>query len=76
MDVLVHEPLARQVHDAGAGAVGELLMAEAKEVVLTGRTGVYDVTVTDEKGQIVQIATAVAGPGNVDDQLEVKNSNL
>ena len=34
---------------------GELLMAEAKEVVLTGRTGVYDVTVTDEKGQIVAV---------------------
>ena len=32
---------------------GELLTAEAKEVVLTGRTGVYDVTVTNEKGQIV-----------------------
>jgi acyl-CoA thioesterase len=34
---------------------GELLMAEAKEVVLTGRTGVYDVTVTNEKGQIVAV---------------------
>ena len=34
---------------------GELLMADAKEVVLTGRTGVYDVTVTNEKGQIVAV---------------------
>ena len=34
---------------------GELLKAEAKEVVLTGRTGVYDVTVTNEKGQIVAV---------------------
>jgi acyl-CoA thioesterase len=34
---------------------GELLMAEAKEVVLTGRTGVYDVTVTNAKGQIVAV---------------------
>jgi acyl-CoA thioesterase len=32
---------------------GELLVAEAKEVALTGRTGVYDVTVTNENGQIV-----------------------
>lgn len=34
-------------------AEGDLLTAEAKEVVLTGRTGVYDVSVTNEKGQIV-----------------------
>jgi acyl-CoA thioesterase len=34
---------------------GELLIAEAKEVVLIGRTGVYDVTVTNEKGQIVAV---------------------
>ncbi|HTS55015.1 MAG TPA: hydroxyphenylacetyl-CoA thioesterase PaaI [Burkholderiales bacterium] len=32
---------------------GDLLMAEAREVVLAGRTGLYDVTVTNEKGQIV-----------------------
>jgi len=34
---------------------GELLVAEAREVVLIGRTGVYDVTVTNEKGQIVAV---------------------
>jgi acyl-CoA thioesterase len=34
---------------------GERLVAEAKEVVLTGRTGVYDVTVTNENGQIVAL---------------------
>ena len=34
---------------------GELLVAEAREVALTGRTGVYDVTVTNEKGQIVAL---------------------
>ena len=34
---------------------GELLVAEAKEVVLTGRTGVYDVTVTNETRQIVAL---------------------
>ena len=34
---------------------GELLIAEAKEVVLIGRTGVYDVTVTNEKEQIVAV---------------------
>jgi len=34
---------------------GELLVAEAKEVVLTGRTGVYDVTVTSETRQIVAL---------------------
>ena len=34
---------------------GELLVAEAREVVLIGRTGVYDVTVTNEKSQIVAV---------------------
>ena len=34
---------------------GDLLTADAKEVVLVGRTGVYDVTVTNEKGQIVAV---------------------
>ena len=34
---------------------GEVLIAEAREVVLAGRTGVYDVTVTNEKGQIVAV---------------------
>jgi len=34
---------------------GDLLMAEAKEVVLSGRTGIYDVTVTNQRGQIVAV---------------------
>jgi acyl-CoA thioesterase len=34
---------------------GELLTATAQEVVLTGRTGIYDVTVTNDKGQIVAV---------------------
>jgi len=34
---------------------GDLLTADAKEVVLVGRTGVYDVTVTNEKGQMVAV---------------------
>lgn len=34
---------------------GELLTATAQQVVLTGRTGIYDVTVTNEKGQIVAV---------------------
>jgi acyl-CoA thioesterase len=34
---------------------GDLLSAEAREVVLTGRTGIYDVTVTNQKGQIVAL---------------------
>src|SRR4249919_890543 len=34
---------------------GDLLMAEASEVVLAGRTGVYDVTVTNQRGQTVAV---------------------
>jgi acyl-CoA thioesterase len=34
---------------------GDLLLAEAREVVLTGRTGIYDVTVTNQKGQLVAV---------------------
>jgi acyl-CoA thioesterase len=34
---------------------GDLLMAEAKEVVLSGRTGIYDVTVTNQRGKIVAV---------------------
>jgi acyl-CoA thioesterase len=34
---------------------GDLLSAEAREVVLTGRTGIYEVTVTNQKGQIVAL---------------------
>jgi len=34
---------------------GDLLSAEAREVVLTGRTGIYEVTVTNQRGQIVAL---------------------
>ena len=34
---------------------GDLLSAEAREVVLAGRTGIYDVTVTNQNGQIVAV---------------------
>jgi len=34
---------------------GDLLSAEAREVALTGRTGIYEVTVTNQKGQIVAL---------------------
>ena len=34
---------------------GDLLIAEAKEVTLTGRTGVYDVTVTNPRGEVVAV---------------------
>jgi acyl-CoA thioesterase len=33
----------------------DVLVAEAREVVLTGRTGVYDVTVTNQTGQIIAV---------------------
>jgi len=34
---------------------GDVLSAEAREVVLTGRTGIYEVTVTNQKGEIVAL---------------------
>jgi acyl-CoA thioesterase len=34
---------------------GDLLTAEAREVTLSGRTGVYDVTVTNQRGDIVAV---------------------
>jgi len=34
---------------------GELLTAEAKEVTLSGRTGVYDVKVTNERGETIAL---------------------
>jgi acyl-CoA thioesterase len=34
---------------------GDQLSAEAREVVLAGRTGIYDVTVTNQRGQIVAV---------------------
>ncbi len=35
--------------------VGDMLTAEAGEVILAGRDGVYDVTVRNEKGQVVAL---------------------
>ncbi len=32
---------------------GDILTAEAKEVALTGRTGVYDVTVRNQRGELI-----------------------
>jgi acyl-CoA thioesterase len=37
------------------GRPGELLCAEAKEVFAAGRTGVYDISVTNEKGELVAV---------------------
>jgi acyl-CoA thioesterase len=34
---------------------GDRLIAEAKEVALAGRSGIYDVTVTNQNGQIVAV---------------------
>jgi acyl-CoA thioesterase len=34
---------------------GDLLTADAREVTLAGRTGVYDVTVTNQRGEIVAV---------------------
>jgi acyl-CoA thioesterase len=34
---------------------GDLLTAEAREVTLSGRTGVYDVTVTNQRGDIIAV---------------------
>ena len=36
-------------------AEGDLLTAEAREVALAGRTGIYDVKVTNQSGQIVAV---------------------
>lgn len=33
--------------------VGDVLTAEAKEVALTGRTGIYDVTVRNQRGELI-----------------------
>jgi acyl-CoA thioesterase len=35
------------------GKLGDRLTAEAKEVVLTGRTGIYDVTVHNQHGELI-----------------------
>ncbi|MBA2411672.1 MAG: hydroxyphenylacetyl-CoA thioesterase PaaI [Burkholderiaceae bacterium] len=34
---------------------GDLLLAECREVALTGRTGVYDITVTNQHGKTVVV---------------------
>jgi len=34
---------------------GDVLTAEAREVALAGRTGVYDVTVTNQRGELVAV---------------------
>lgn len=41
-------------------AVGQRLVAEAKEIALTPRTGTYELKVTDEQGRLVASAQAVA----------------
>ena len=37
------------------GRPGDLLCAEAKEVFAAGRTGVYDITVTNQKGELIAV---------------------
>jgi acyl-CoA thioesterase len=37
------------------GRAGDLLTAEAKEVSVSGRTGVYDITVTNQKGELIAV---------------------
>jgi acyl-CoA thioesterase len=37
------------------GRPGDLLYAEAREVFAAGRTGVYDITVTNQKGELIAV---------------------
>ena len=37
------------------GRPGDELVAEAKEVFVAGRTGVYDVTVTNQDGELIAV---------------------
>ncbi len=37
------------------GREGDLLVAEAREIALSGRTGVYDVSVTNGKGEVIAV---------------------
>lgn len=37
------------------GRPGDLLTAEAREVFVAGRTGVYDITVTNQKGELIAV---------------------
>ena len=71
-DVNVTADIRKQVMAAklSTDAQNTKIITKDGKVTLRG-----PVQTADEKLQIVQIATAVAGPGNVDDQLEVKNSN-
>jgi acyl-CoA thioesterase len=34
---------------------GDVLQADAREVALAGRTGVYDVTVTNQRGEVIAV---------------------
>ena len=42
-----------QITYLAPGKIGEVLTAEAKEVSLAGRSGIYDVSVTNETGETV-----------------------
>lgn len=42
------------------GRLGDVLTAEAREVVVKGRTGIYDMTVTREDGEIVATMRGVS----------------
>jgi len=37
------------------GRSGDLLTAEAREVFVAGRTGVYDITVTNQQGELIAV---------------------
>jgi acyl-CoA thioesterase len=54
------------------GREGELLTAEAQETNLTGRFGIYDITVTSEDGRVVAIfrGHSAAVPGHVIEGIE------
>lgn len=41
-------------------AAGERLVAEAREIALTNRTGTYELKVMDEQGRLVAVAQAIA----------------
>lgn len=45
--------LACTINFIAATRAGDVLTAEAVEVSLAGRTGVYDITVTDQTGKVV-----------------------
>ncbi len=37
------------------GRPGDVLIAEAREIFLAGRTGVYDITVTNDRGELLAV---------------------